>query len=154
MACRTETTDVDGLSVVVTQWPVTTALRFKMRFAKLLGPAIATFKDVDVTNMEGLENIFAEAIAAVFESENSDPELIVTLIKDSLTSGGVNVDGQPVTEARFTELFSGDGMALMYRVLFFVYKVNFGDLIAGRFQKGKAAAKTIDSPTAAQDTQT
>ena len=153
MACRTETETIDGHSVVVTQWNVTTALRIKMRFAKLVGPAMGALQGVNVSDTAALETVFAQAITAIFESDNSDPEAMVTFIKDALTSGGIHIDGDALGEAKFTELFSGDGMAFMYKVLFFVAKVNFGDLIKGRSLKAIPGAAS-DNHTAEPDTQT
>lgn len=147
MACETKTTTINGLSISVTQWPIMTALRMKMRMAKIIGPAMGPLVAM-AENDTKLEVAITEALSAVFGSPDVDPDSIVSFIKDCCTAGGVVVNGKMVDDAVFTEMFSGDGMGNLYAVLGFIIKTNFGDLVGGL---GKLAGSQAEATATTQN---
>jgi len=148
VACKTETTEIDGLNVVVTQWPVERALLMKMRFGRIVGPALAPLAQAAKgSGKTDLESLITEAIGAVFASSTATPEEITGFIKDCFTKGGVHINGESLNNATYTTLFSGDGMGTMYKVLAFIVKTNYGDLMPGQREKAAAVTDQNSAPT-------
>lgn len=153
MACETKDTKIGDHKLTVTQWQIMVALRMKMRLAKIIGPAMSSLSRISTTNgNDALEEAIVEGLGAIFSSTDVDEEIITTFIKDCFTSGGVRIDGASVDDAKFIEMFSGgQGMVLLYRMLGFIIKVNYGDLMGGL---GQLAAVDGTNGTTEENTQT
>lgn len=130
MACKTESKTIGGHEYSVTQWPATKALLMKIRLAKVFGTSIALI-GASVTGKNRDYSKDAKALADGLESLfNNSPEALVSLIKETVIGAGC--DNEVITDSQFEELFSGDDLANVYKVFFFVIKVNYGNLIKGQ----------------------
>lgn len=124
MSCKTETKEINDHEYSVTQWPAEKAMLNKMKLIKCFG---ASFALIAAGNDD--VKVLSDAVAVTFNT--SSPEEIVSLIKNCVV--GVSRDSKKITETSFTELFSGDDLADIYSVFFFVISVNYSNLFKGRF---------------------
>lgn len=129
MACKTDKTEIDGLNIVVTQWPVDKSLLMKFRLARIAGPAL--MKLLEGQGNASAEDMIGEAFITVINNTNSSPEVITAFIKDCFTTGGVHINGAPVNDAVYLETFSGDKMLSLYKALGFILRVNYAGLMPG-----------------------
>lgn len=131
MSCKTESTQIGNHEYSVTQWPAEKSVLMKFRLAKALGSSlskIATALSSNNVTKEDKMAAFSEGVSELFK--NSSPEELSKLIKDCVVNG--YCDGTMITETSYNELFSGDSIADLYKVFFFVIKVNYGNFIPAR----------------------
>lgn len=130
MSCKTESTTIGEHEYSVTQWPAERAMLTKFKLVKILGASLAMIAGALSGNdkEDKQAEAFSEALDLMFKA--SSPEEMVALVKSSVV--GVSCDGMRITESRFEELFSGDGLLDAYKVFAFVLKVNYGNFIQGR----------------------
>lgn len=134
MACNTETTVIGELEVSVTQWSADKAIINKLKLLKTFGPSIAKlvslFKEDDgkkteeETNQEQMDAI-SQVLELLFNS--NEPEQIQALIKHCVMSAAIN--GERLTEGTYNKYFSGDDLMNIYKVFFFVIRVNYANLL-------------------------
>lgn len=133
MVCKTESTEIDDHEYAVTQWSAEKSILMKLKLTKIFGPSLSTLvnlaldqnkEDQDVDESQ----ILSGAISLLFD--NSTPEEITAMIKSCVI--GVARDGKKITETSFAELFTGEDLMLIYRIFFFVLKVNYGNLFKGQ----------------------
>lgn len=139
MACKTESKQIGDFEFSATQWPADKAMLMKFRIAKALSASIedvvsklnfnskkgATEKDIGAV-VAGLSRVFRD----------NDPEELSKLLKDSIL--GCACNGERITPTSFTEIFSGDNLSLVYKVFFFVVKVNYSNFIPARLEEKMA----------------
>ena len=137
MSCRTESTEIGEHTISVTQWPAEKALSMKFKLLKALGPGFAKLGGaLKAESSDGDElNAISEGLSLLFE--HNTPEDAVALIKECLL--GVSIDGKKLTPTGFTEFFSGDDLARIYPILWFILKVNYGNLLQGQSVEGLLA---------------
>lgn len=132
MGCKTETKTIGDKEYSVTQWSAEKALLNKYRIAKVLGPAISLIaKNIESEDASLIGNV----ISSIFEG--SKPEDVLGIIKNSII--GIGCNGQVITEGTFNEIFSGDNLSEVYPVFIFVLKVNYGNLLKGRWAERLSA---------------
>lgn len=133
MACTTETKTIGDHEYSVTQWPAEKSMLMKFKLAKTFGASLAVLVGGSDAKSSEETAALSKGISLIFE--NTSPEELVALIKTCIV--GVACDGRKITEASFTELFSGDGILEVYQVFVFVLQVNYANLfkgqLAGRF---------------------
>lgn len=133
MACRTETKQIGNNEYSATQWPAEKSLLMKFRLTKVFGASLSSllgvvdFKSMSVEDSK-LEVALSSAINSLFSS--ATPEEAVSLIKECIV--GTAIGDTRITDTKFNEVFSGDDMMDMYKVFFFVLKVNYGNLFKGQ----------------------
>lgn len=132
MGLKTETADIDGLRVTVTQFPALYALELSTRTAKAFLPAILS-----------AGGLGADTHVAVLLS-NLEPKETRALAIDLLKCASVESDGQIVelkSEAVINRVFSGS-LATLLKAAVFAAKVNFADFFgdASQLQNDPAAA--------------
>jgi hypothetical protein len=124
MSCKTENTTIGEHEYSVTQWPADKALTMKFRLGKTLGPffgKIATGVKKEKGEFDIDKAVLSDAISQIFK--DSTPEDLTKLLKDSIV--GSAIDGTKITETTFNQYFSGDSLGDVYKVFFFVIKVNY-----------------------------
>lgn len=146
MSCQTETKQIGEREFSVTQWPADKAMLMKMKLAKTFGASIANIASIAMASDKKKSSdaeqakALSEGIAMMFQ--NNTPEEVTALIKSCVV--GVALDGTRITETSFNEKFSGDELMDVYKVFFFVVKVNYGNLLKGQKLEG-FLAKVQDS---------
>lgn len=145
MACKTETTTIGEHEYSVTQWSVDISFVNKLKLGKLFGKSITKLTAIisdtigedseDVSEEKVIEAI-GEAIECLFEK--AEPEEIFAFIKKCVV--GTSCDGKRITEASFTELYSGDNLFEVYRLFFFILRVNYANLFPGHLIEGALTA--------------
>lgn len=128
MACRTETKVINDHEYSVTQWPVDRSLLTKMRLIKFFGPSLSQLLSLQDKEAGLKVDVVEKMMTLLFAS--TTPEDVVDLIKDSVI--GVARDGTKITDTSYVEHFSGDEMADVYKIFFFVLKVNYANLLKGQ----------------------
>jgi len=149
MAIETRNKTIDGHQVMVTQYPGTTSLTNKVRILKLLGPGVGeTLSKVSPEEATAgvasskLE-IFIQVLGNVCGTLDPDKftEFVLELlIGTRIKVGGTSGDYQEITREIFDLEFAGQ-LLLMYKILFFVLEVNYGNFFGkgglGEFLKRK-----------------
>lgn len=133
MACNTEETVINDISYICTQYPASTGMIYKFKLTKILGPAIAEILPLLSSKEKDQTKLISGLINKLFE--NSEPEDIVKIVIDMLTSGHVRRDSKRIDKSLFEQVFSGDDMMEAYKVFAFVLKTNYAGFFKG--QKGK-----------------
>lgn len=139
MACKEETTVVDGMEVYCRQMAAQDSLTMKFRLVKTLGPALAELPgllsdekseaDEDVEKLE----VIGKIIDSLFAS--SSPSEITRLIMDVINTA--NIDGSKMNDSLFDQKFSGD-IKTAYKVFAFVVRVNYADFFGAKLVQGLA----------------
>lgn len=145
MGCNTESKQIGEREYSVTQWPAEKSILMKMRLIKAFGAPIASiFSGIDMSGKEKKNKdidvdpaVFVTSLETLFQ--NSTPQDITTLLKDCVVGAACN--GTRITESSFSELFSGDDLADLYRVTLFVVQVNYANLFKGQLAQ-RLLAKT------------
>jgi len=128
MSCETYTELIDGHEFNVTQWPVEKAITMKFKLIETFGAGVVAViseqnnGEIDISKLSG-------AMSSVFAA--SSPEKITALLKECVILN-VSTNGTKITEIAFNELFSGNDMGTFYKVVVFVIKANFGNLLQGQ----------------------
>lgn len=121
---KTETKDVDGLSVAVTQFAGRRNLSVLIELSTLIGPTLAatagSAKLDDLINAE----IDIEKVARTLV-ESMQKNKVMSLIDDLLEN--TSVDGRKVDTGEFDRLFAGRDLWKLPKILMFVIEVNFGN---------------------------
>lgn len=131
MACKTETKHIGDNEFSVTQWPADKAILNKFKLIKTFGASLALLGGGELDSEDsdqGNSELLSKGIATLFN--NNSPEEITSFIKECVL--GVACNGKKITEASYTEIFSGDNLLEVYQVFFFVLKVNYASLMKGR----------------------
>ena len=124
---KTEPVTIDGIEFRITQFAAMKALPLLTRLGKALGPALAAFKDLDLTtNVADAGPAIGNALGAL------DPDEAAGLAADLLASTTAILDGQRIelTPTGIDIAFSGR-LPLMLKVLGQVVRVNFSDFFGG-----------------------
>lgn len=142
MACNTEELEINDVQYVCTQYPAIQGMKFKLKVLKTLGPVITEI--IPMIGKDAEDGDQLSAISNVIEKlfQISSPDEIVDLIVEMMTTGNVKREGKRITEALFTEQFSGDNMMEVYKVFAFVLKVNYKGFFKG--QKAKELLAQVD----------
>ena len=123
---KTETQVIDGISYTSTQFSATKGLKMFHRLGKYIGPALGKINIDDLKNKSGGDieiSAFAGAIEAFFsacpenEFESTIKELLTTTTRNNAP---INFDLD----------FSGE-LGHLFKVLAFVFKVQFGNFFNG-----------------------
>ncbi len=115
MALRTESREIDGLLITVTQFPALKALGLATRVAQAIAPALVN----GVVPTSGVALLFA----------GMDAEQTVKLSTDMLAGSTARVDGREfalIGQAAIDEVFSGRLPTLLKAVMYAVEQ-NFSD---------------------------
>lgn len=143
MSCRTETTNINGREISVTQWSVETAALRQLRLLEIFGSPLATIMG-QVMEQDAMKNpksgkkeeasllsagvgSFGVGIQQLFK--NANPKDLMSFIKECIID--VAIDGTKVTSSTFQTVFTVDSLMEMYQVFWFVIKVNYGNFIPG-----------------------
>lgn len=133
MSCKSETTTIGSNEYRVNQWPAMKSITMKLKLTELFGPSITSLGSL-VKSDSGEINT-AEALSIVINNlfKNGTPEDLASMLEDCVTGGNTFCNGERVTISKFEEIFSGDDLLDVYKVFFFVMKVNYGNLMRGQF---------------------
>lgn len=128
MGCEMKSTVIDGRKYTVVQMTATKALELEARYGLILGEAFQAVAGVDASELRG-NNVDALVGAAGralgFIRKAIEPAELAALIRDFCSQ--VACDGKPVD---FDAHYSGPaGVALRYRVFWFVLEANYGGFI-------------------------
>jgi hypothetical protein len=127
MAIQTRNKEIMGKTIMVTQFPGTLSLTYKVRILNMLGGGIGGIisqidpKAADSVGKDKLD-ILAAAIGQIFEKIN--PDDFTKFVLDLLQCTRIN--GQEITKEVFDLEFAGD-LLLMYKILLFTLEVNYGN---------------------------
>lgn len=127
MAVKTRTTTLKGHKIEVTQHLGRRSLRLKSRLIKLLAPSVGTAIQQKVKKGVKLldQNIDLGKVGeAIMQLHDLDENAYEDLILEILVS--TRFDGRELDAATFDDVFAGE-LSLMYHVVVFVLKVNYGD---------------------------
>lgn len=121
---KTETKDIDGLSVAVTQFAGRRNLAILIELSTLIGPTLAatagSAKLDDLINAE----IDIERVARTLV-ESMQKNNVMALIDKLLENTSVN--DRKVDSGEFDRLFAGRDLWKLPKILMFVIEVNFGN---------------------------
>jgi hypothetical protein len=123
--------EIDGLKVVVTQWPARKALTTKLKLIRIIGPGLgelvggfkgkgeglASALDSDM-NMERFTPALEKLLSALSE------EMFMSLVITLMSSVRVN-DVDMSSEKEFNMQFAGS-LESFYKIVWFVLEVNYG----------------------------
>ena len=131
MGLETKKEDIDGLMVSVTQFPGMEAIKLHSYLGRKIVPALAgimgsvgSLKDLSMesdVDTEALSSAFATLFDQLTESELE--KLLLRMLKTT------TVDGAEVKKETIDIIFSGRTTAI-YKILWFVIKVNYPDFFA------------------------
>ena len=135
MGIETKTRAIDGTKYAVTTFPARRGLKLQVTLVRTLGPALSELmkavpKGVSTKNLLNvdvkLEHV-AGALATAFSglSEEEFMALVMRLLEST------SREGAEITEETFDLDFSGNYMHV-YKVLWFVLEVNYGDFFGER----------------------
>lgn len=146
MALKTETRDIDGLTVTSTQLPAMRSFALMARLGKVIAPALGMVEGVSLTSGIGA---LAPALAQLFaQLDGAEAE---SLAREVLASTSVVVDGRRLELSR-TEMinlaFEGR-IKTMLATLKFALEVNYGDFFAGGLSGAAAPAPSPPAPASA-----
>lgn len=131
-----ETQIIGGKEWKVYPWPAMYGLKIQSRLAPILSKAFAQGEGKDLMNLD-ISQVASGLLGSI------DEEKTPKLLRDTLH--GVRVEGKDVSlDRHFDELFCGN-YAELYQGIFFVLKVNFGDLFTQAAGIGNRVAKNQKS---------
>lgn len=118
---KTETQTIDGKSFTVVQFVAMRGFPIFMRFVKAVGPALAALQSADPNAQ------VASAIGTAFK--DLDTDAMTALATDMLqgTTTSLNGEVMRLDNANTINAVFGGNLMLMFKVLAFSAKVNFGD---------------------------
>ena len=139
MACKEETTTIDGKEVYCRQMSASQALLFKLKLVKYFGPAFSEVislvsdpkskstrgekgADTDI-DMDRVVANMGHVLNTVFS--HAEPEEIMNFIREGVCTA--IIDGTRMNNSKFEEVFSGE-LKTIWKVFFFVLKVNYKDV--------------------------
>lgn len=134
MAVITETKEIGEHEYSVTQWNAQKALLMKLKLTKVLGPSLAELsKGIDLTGKKKMSEkeqvaAFGTALEKLFEM--AEPEDILELITECIV--GVAMDNERLTKTTINERFNGGDLMDIYKLFFFVLKVNYSGFMKGQ----------------------
>lgn len=147
--------EIAGTNVMVTEFPALKKARMQYRVTRVVGPLFASSVGALFgagTNVEDASIDTASLAGGIRDAfETLDEQSYENLIADMLHStrfGAKSLNSKD----KINEAFVGEGsLATMYRVLAFVWEVNFGPLPIGRIisnvqEKFSALTKTDSQP--------
>ena len=134
MGLDQQTQDIDGHKWTVTQFPARAATKFKVRIAKMIGPAIgelipafgAMKPDVEKSDDAGIELAMIPKVLARI-AENVDEDVFVDTLVELMSMS--TRDDTQITEEYFDIEFAGND-AELYKAIWFILKVNYSDFIS------------------------
>lgn len=134
MSVRTESREIDGLKVIVTQLPAMRAFAVFARMGKILGPALSELSGVgmgDLQNLGGKDiGVIGPFLSKLTAGLADDLDLALEVLK----SVEVVMDGKKfalLDEAAVNRAFSGRFMAML-ATLKFALEVNFADFLGDK----------------------
>jgi hypothetical protein len=118
---------INTRKITTTTFPGRKSLNLKNRLLKVLGEPFAQaaggIKSFKAANLLHTDlSIFIPAIEKL--CQNIDPEIFNNLVIELLSM--TRIDGKEITEEIFDMEFAGN-LCLMYKIIFFVMEVNWGD---------------------------
>lgn len=125
---KTKTEIIDGYEVTGTQLPAIQAWKLKAKLLNAIGPALNN-SNSNLIDAELNETIIISAIGALAES--IDPDKFINLVLEMLH--GVYVSGNDLTQKMHIgdrevfNMYMAGKMMLIYKILYFVLKLNFED---------------------------
>lgn len=128
MACKSENLTIGDNEYSVTQWSAEKAMLMKFKLIKMFGASLALL----VNTEDSGEIDFSNVVSNLFST--AEPADIVAMIKNCVVGSFCN--DKRISESSFTEIFSGDKLPEMYKVLAFVLKVNYADFFKGSVGEG------------------
>lgn len=135
MALRSETRDIDGMSMTTTQLPALRSLALMTRLSKIIAPALGYLDGLD---LKSDISALGPALAALFAG--LDGEQAQALAREILIASTIVIDGRMVALSDGTMIdhaFSGK-MKSFLGALKFALEVNYSDFLGGN--KGLALA--------------
>lgn len=142
---ETKHKSIDGKRVTVSQFPARRALALKIKLLKLFGPALAQMlgKVKSLTGGKLLDGSLDEFSPAIDKlTAAMEPDQFVDLVMELLAM--TRIDDKEAT-SNFDMDFAGN-LPFMYKVLFFVLEVNFGNFF-GKSGIGKWASQANPAET-------
>lgn len=134
MTCEVNETEINGAKYVCTQFPAKKAMMFKLKLAKVLGPAIMeilpALKELKSKDDNTQAKAVINAINKLFEA--AEPEEMVDLIIDMTTTGHLKREGERVNGSSFDNLYSGSNLQEAYKAFFFVVRTNYAGFLKGQ----------------------
>lgn len=134
MACKTETTTINGRTYFTVQRPAMQAQLLKLKLIKVLGSSMAKLASAwKADSLPDMANGLGGALDAIFA--NASPEELLTLQMELLMH--VKVDGKVLkSDADFNEVYSGEHLFDMDKAFFWAIGVNFSGLFGESGLKG------------------
>ena len=136
MAVRSETREIDGFRVEVTQFPARKALEKKFQLLQLIGKPLGTLlgainlpKDADLSSLKDLKVLFSslnmKEFGGVLEQAFNilPPAKAVELLLSFFTM--TKVAGKDLNEGLIDLEFAGDNLGVLYKIFAFVLEVNY-----------------------------
>jgi hypothetical protein len=139
MACREETTVLNGAEYYCRQWPAEKAILTKFKMAKMFGPAIASL--IPALESEDLGCI-SDAVQKLFEA--AEPQKLLDFMQDVVFTS--TRDGQRLDKKGFNDIYS-DNLMEFYQAFFFVLKVNYASFFGGKL--GQTFLKKMEAKLSA-----
>lgn len=119
MACKTETTEIAGKKVSVTQWPASKAIEMQVLLLSIMqGYAIDMF--------EAESNVHVNQILQMAMA-NSKPDEFIGMVRKFVMAAAV--EGKTLSESSFDIEYSGD-LPRLFETFVFVAKTNFSGFFA------------------------
>ena len=129
MACKEETTEINGRTYYVVQMSPEKAIPVQLKLVKVFSGSLTILAGAMRGNFQGQAEALGEAISKMFE--NSSEEEIFALLKQVTETA--KCDGKRIS---FGETFSGDHLVDCYKVFFWVVGVNFSSFFGERGLNG------------------
>lgn len=129
MACKEGMTTINGRSFYVVQMSPEKALKVQLKLVKIFSGSITKLGSMLKADLSEQANVLGEAINMLFK--NSSEDEIYNFIKDVVETA--KVDGEQVT---FGIHFAGENFPGIFKVFFWVLKVNFADFFGGAVLNG------------------
>lgn len=146
MPPKSETKEIDGMSVTVQQYAAIRQSLLLVSVAKIFGPALAAITSGKVKNMDDVMKMDITALLLPMFLR-LDPGDAKSFICEALAGTTVVYEGAAVTlanEAKIDLVFSGR-VITMYRVIGYALQVNFADF--GEAARASAAARGDQADT-------
>lgn len=135
--------EIDGLNVVVTEWPARKALMTKLRLSRIVTPSIGELiGGANSINQDSLldSDVDLEKVGSAIGTLMSDltDDQFKWLIKIMMSC--VHVDDMDMSDEKNFDVKFAGSLASFYKIVWFVLEVNYGSFF-GKGGIGKAVEK-------------